>query len=113
MARAFVLAVLAGCGRLGFDAAHTDASVAQLTRRHPITVAGPSPALADVPVGIVIAGDTALAGHARPDGRDLAFTAADGTTVLPFEIERYDGATGALVAWVRVPSLGPGTRLYL
>lgn len=41
--------------------------------------------------------------RARADGADLVFTAADGTTILPFELEAFDAARGALVAWVRLP----------
>ena len=41
--------------------------------------------------------------RARGDGADLVFTAADGTTVLPFELEAFDASRGALVAWVRLP----------
>lgn len=41
--------------------------------------------------------------RARADGADLVFTAADGTTVLPFEIEAFDASRGALVAWVKLP----------
>jgi hypothetical protein len=37
-------------------------------------------------------------------GGDIVFTAADGTP-LSHEIEQYDGSTGKLTAWVRVPSL--------
>ncbi len=40
-----------------------------------------------------------------PDGYDIVFTAADGTTRLDFEIETWDASTGALVAWVKVPDL--------
>ena len=37
------------------------------------------------------------------NGTDIRFTAGDGTTELPREIESY--ASGALVAWVKVPTL--------
>jgi hypothetical protein len=49
------------------------------------------------------------------DGADLLFTAADGVTKLDHELESYDPATGAVVAWVRIPSLSPtaDTGLYL
>jgi hypothetical protein len=48
-----------------------------------------------------------------PDARDLAFTAADATTLLDHEVEAYGG--GALVAWVRIPSLPAttDTTIYL
>jgi hypothetical protein len=51
---------------------------------------------------------------AHPAGFDIAFTAdAAGTQKLDHEIERYDGTSGALAAWVRIPSLSASTTLYL
>ncbi len=55
------------------------------------------------------------------NGWDIIFatspTCADSTSCggakLDHEIERYNGVTGELVAWVRVPSLDNGTVLYL
>ncbi len=47
-------------------------------------------------------------------GDDLVFRAADDTQ-LDYEIEAYDGASGSLVAWVRVPSLSSSadTTIFL
>ncbi|KPJ58221.1 MAG: hypothetical protein AMJ46_14500, partial [Latescibacteria bacterium DG_63] len=39
------------------------------------------------------------------NGYDIIFTAVDGTTQLFHEIEKYDGTTGTLVAWVNIPTL--------
>ena len=39
------------------------------------------------------------------NGYDIAFTAADGTTVLDHQIEEYDQTTGELDAWVKIPAL--------
>lgn len=52
---------------------------------------------------------------ARPDGADFVFTAADGKTPLPFEIERFSSSPPHLTAWVAVPALSPmtDTLLYL
>jgi Tfp pilus assembly protein PilX len=71
--------------------------------------------LTDFPVLISLPTDTGLAAHARTDGNDIAFTAADGTTKLSHEIEAFTKATGRLVAWVKVPSLSStqSTVLYL
>ena len=46
---------------------------------------------------------------------DLVFTASDGRTVLPFETESYDPATGRLAAWVQLPTLSgtTDTRVFL
>jgi len=38
-------------------------------------------------------------------GYDIIFSDATQTTILDHEIEKYDGASGELVAWVRVPTL--------
>ncbi|HSD88462.1 MAG TPA: DUF2341 domain-containing protein [Kofleriaceae bacterium] len=49
-----------------------------------------------------------------PQAYDVVFTAdAQGATRLAHEIERYDAATGRLVAWVKVPSLASSTVLYI
>jgi hypothetical protein len=39
------------------------------------------------------------------DGEDLVFTSADGQTILPFQIERYEPSSGKLLAWVRFDTL--------
>jgi hypothetical protein len=55
-------------------------------------------------------------GHVQSaNGYDIIFIAADGSTKLDHEIEKYDGTTGTLVAWVRIPSLSSttDTNLYM
>ena len=59
-------------------------------------------------------------GHVRqPDGGDIVFTKhvpGPDYTKLDHEIEKYDGATGTLVAWVEIPSLSgssPDTQIYM
>ncbi len=49
------------------------------------------------------------------DGSDIVFTAADGTTKLNHEIEKYSSSTGNLVAWVQMPNISTSsdTNLYL
>lgn len=49
------------------------------------------------------------------NGYDITFRASDGTTMLDYEIEGYDPATGTLVAWVRVPVLSTSadTIIYI
>ena len=44
-----------------------------------------------------------------PNGYDIIFRAADQVTQLDHEIEKYDGSTGELVAWVRIPTLNTQT----
>jgi len=40
-----------------------------------------------------------------PQGDDIVFYASDLSTRLDHEVEQYDGVTGTLVAWVRLPVL--------
>ncbi len=71
--------------------------------------------LTDFPVLIDLSADADLAAGAQANGNDILFTSADGTTKLSHEIETYTSATGALVAWVKVPSLWAhvDTTLYM
>jgi hypothetical protein len=49
-------------------------------------------------------------GHIESEyGYDITFKASDGQTGLYHEIEKYDGVTGTLVAWVRIDSLSKGS----
>ena len=63
-----------------------------------------SATLTDFPVLISLT-DTRLQSQAQLSGNDIVFTGSDGTTRLRHEIEKYDGTTGQLVAWVKVPSV--------
>ncbi len=51
----------------------------------------------------------------NPSGFDIFYTAGDGSTPLEFEIEEYDGATGTIITWVKIPALSATatTGLYL
>jgi len=42
-------------------------------------------------------------------GNDIIFLGSDGVTQLDHELQSYDGATGTLIAWVKVPSVSPST----
>ena len=57
--------------------------------------------------------DPNLIGSAQPSGNDILFTASDGVTKLNHEIESFNGATGALAAWVKIPALQSGTTIYV
>ncbi len=88
-----------------------DAAIIDTFRRR-ITLTTPANVtddLSDFPVAIVITDDAHLRDNAQPDGADLLFITDDGTSfpnnVLKYEIESYDGDTGSLVAWVRIPTL--------
>ncbi len=49
--------------------------------------------------------DGDIAARAQADGHDIFFTAADGTTKLDYQIQKWDASAHRLSAWVRVPSL--------
>ena len=40
---------------------------------------------------------------AREDGSDIRFVAADGKTILPYQIESYDGLLSEAFVWVKLP----------
>ena len=67
------------------------------------------------PVLISLASDSGLSAKAQASGNDILFTAADGTTKIPHQIESYKSSTGALVAWVNVPILSSSynTVIYM
>lgn len=71
--------------------------------------------LTDFPVLINLSSDADLASHARSDGNDILFTGADGIAKLSHEIEKFDKATGALLADVKIPHLSAtnDTILYM
>ncbi len=48
-------------------------------------------------------------GTNNSNGFDIAFSAADGTTALDFELESYNSGTGEIIFWVRFPTLSPTT----
>lgn len=77
------------------------------SHRKPITllssaIEAPEAGLIDFPVLISIT-DPEIAAAALADGADLAFTTADGATLLSHEVERLAGDD--LVAWVKIPTL--------
>ena len=65
------------------------------------------------PVLISLTSDADLSASAQGDGDDILFTSSDGITKLPHEIESY--SSGALTAWVNVPSVSStdNTTLYM
>jgi hypothetical protein len=84
-------------------------------RRIPLTinsVACMDEYLENFPVLVrILSGSTAgdeLRDNARDDGYDIAFTDSDWQQ-FDHEIEFFDGSTGTLYAWVRIPSLPTST----
>ena len=64
-----------------------------------------SATLSNFPFMVSIANDNDLKNHvSSPSGYDIVFIGSSGT-LLDHEMEKWDGATGTLVAWVRIPSL--------
>jgi biopolymer transport protein ExbB len=100
-----------GCGRVDFAELSLGAYRKPIAIDRAKVVGGPH---VGFPILVELAADADLAAHARPDGFDLGFVAADGGA-LPYERESFDAATGALVAWVRLPVLDASadTTLYL
>ncbi len=80
-----------------------------------IHAAGVPATLTDFPVLIHLGSDADLAADAQDDADDIIFTASDEVTRLSHEIEYFDGATGNLTAWVKIPSLSSttDTEIYM
>jgi len=52
--------------------------------------------------------------NANADGSDILFTEADGTTLLPYDLELYDSSTENMTAWVRMTlSSSVDTTFYM
>lgn len=47
---------------------------------------------------------------AREDGSDIRFIAADGKTILPHQIEKYDGLLNEAFIWVKLPEVKPAAK---
>ncbi|MBS1615367.1 MAG: DUF2341 domain-containing protein, partial [Bacteroidetes bacterium] len=66
----------------------------------------------DFPLLIQIT-DDGLKNYAQNNGNDILFTASDGVTQLDHDIERFIKSSGALTAWIRIPSLSSGSNTVL
>ena len=109
---------IAGCGFSPISSSSIDGATtgppsdAAPRFRKQITLTVNSPTeLRDFPVSIVTR-DPDLVAKAQPDGSDLAFTTLDGTP-LAYEIVAFDKPSGALEAWVRIPSVTAMTQIEL
>lgn len=65
--------------------------------------------LTDFSILVNLSSDSDLASDAQDDGDDILFTSSNGTSKLSHEIERFNGGTGELVAWVKVSTLSSST----
>ena len=59
--------------------------------------------LAKFPFLVTITGANDLFTKAQASGNDIVFTASDGVTKIPHEIENYNSAGQNLTAWVQLP----------
>jgi len=59
----------------------------------------------EFPILVSIPSNTGIKNHALETGNDILFTAKDGITKVPHEIEKYDATTGELVAHVKLPKI--------
>lgn len=52
---------------------------------------------------------------AKEDGSDLRFIAADGKTVLPYQVESFDNLLNEAYVWVKIPDIKSGSKetIYL
>jgi hypothetical protein len=64
------------------------------------------------PLLIRIASDSSIASKAQASGNDIVFT-DNASNRLDHEIESYNSTTGALVAWVRIPTLSNASNTIL
>ena len=69
---------------------------------------GQSTDLVDLPVLVRLDGTLVNYADTRDAGQDVRFVDADGVTLLPHEIERWDEA-GTSILWVRVPRVDAGS----
>jgi len=109
---------------VGIEEVSSPAALSSFGYRKAITIdhAKVSGDLTNFPVLVSLPTDASLAAHAQGDGDDILF-ASSGTSwssgtvndKLASEIESYDSTTGALTAWVKVPSLSSSadTTIYL
>ncbi len=83
----------------------------RFTRRHRIDFLDVTTPVSDARIPVVLPMDFAY-GDALVDGSDLRFIDDDGTTLLSYEIERFDAVAGSII-WLRVPEVTPGDHVWL
>jgi hypothetical protein len=84
--------------------------LAGYSHRRRIDLLGPDEPLTNFALLVQLEDDADL----RDSGIDsIKFTLGDGTTLTPWEAERYVANEGTLAAWVRVPVMRAGQALYL
>jgi hypothetical protein len=109
---AVIFANVAGIIGPGTASADTWYNASWLYRKKiTLNAASGGASLSNFPVLINLTSDTNLGTHAQLDADDILFTAADKTTKLNHEIEKYtsNGATANMTAWVNIPTLSSST----
>lgn len=81
--------------------------------RRPVSISNNGASLPYYQVLITLDSSNFNFSHAQTDGSDIRFTHSDGTTELKYWIESWDSANQLAYLWVRVPSLGENTNIYL
>jgi hypothetical protein len=79
-----------------------------------ITLPVPDDDLVDFPVCVKIVSDADIGGECLATGYDIRFTAADGTTLLPYERESFAVASGEAtgIFWVKTDVATTGTDIW-
>ena len=68
--------------------------------------------LTNFPVMVAIDSSRIDYGNTQNSGQDLRFTDSDGTTLLSYEIEKWD-ESGTSIAWVKVPQIDNSATDYI
>jgi hypothetical protein len=66
-------------------------------------------ALTDFPVLVKLQSSFFDFSKAQGNGQDVRFTSSDGTTLLKYEIEKWNSAGGEAYVWVKIPSVTSGS----
>jgi hypothetical protein len=112
-----MLVVLGACGRIAFDPlggssssdAHTGWWNPDFRRRIKLVIDPPTQTVVDLPLMVQLDPARIDYSHTQDAAQDLRFIDQDGSTSLPFEIERWDEA-GTSIVWVRVPEIPIGAK---
>jgi hypothetical protein len=87
------------------------------SHRRQLTVNGGliSEALTDFPLVVKLDSSFFDFNSAKTNGEDVRFTSSDGTTLLKYEIERWNKTAGKAELWVKLPSISSGgnTTFYI
>src|SRR6478609_3309506 len=83
------------------------------TQRQPLTLDTAAADLAEAtgPATVLVRiSDGSVFAAAREDGADIRFVAADGKTVLPYQIESWDNLLNEAFVWVKLPDAKPSSK---